>query len=86
MNNAGKGKPRAWLRLREMPLRYKAWHSVPLLMPIGLLLIFLGARGSDKWMIPVGLALLAVVVIDMAVVFPLVMVRAKARRSEEDSA
>lgn len=84
MNNAGTGKPGARLRLREMPLRYKAWHSVPFLMPIGFLLIFLGARGTHKWMIPAGFALLAIVVIDMAVVFPLVMVRAKARRSQKD--
>jgi hypothetical protein len=54
-------------------------------MPVGFLLVFLGARGSQGWMIPVGLALLAVVVVDTAVVFPLVMVRAMARRSEKDS-
>jgi hypothetical protein len=72
-------------QLREMPLRYWAWHSVPFLMPIGFLLIFLGARGAQDWLIPVGFALLGIVLIDTAVVFPLVMVRAMARRSQRDS-
>lgn len=76
--------PSAWRRLREMPVGYKVWHAVPLLMPVGFLLVFLGASGSPSWLRPVGFGFLAIVIVDLVVVFPLVMVRANRRRREED--
>jgi hypothetical protein len=63
-----------------MPLRYKAWHLVPLFMPLGLVMVLIGADGSPSWMVPAGIALLAISVIDIAVVFPPVMVRTNRRR------
>jgi hypothetical protein len=67
-------------RLRDMPTGFKAWHLVPFVMPLGLVLIFLGATGSHSWLIPVGFGLLGIFLIDLVVVFPLVMVRANRRR------
>lgn len=63
-----------------MPLRYKAWHLVPLSIPLGLVLILIGTHGSHGWMVPAGIVLLSISVIDMAIVFPLVIVRANRRR------
>lgn len=75
------GKPPAIGRqLRELPFRYKLWHSVPLLMPVGLLLVLLGSGGTRA----AGFLVLAIVVIDLAVVFPLVSARARARRARKD--
>ena len=66
-----------------MPLRYKAWHLVPLSMPLGLVLILIGANGPHGWMVPAGIGLLVISVIDIAIVFPLVMVRANRQRDRE---
>jgi hypothetical protein len=74
MNDGWKPQAAAGRRLRELPLRYKLWHSVPLLLPVGLLLVLLGSGGTRA----AGFLALAIAVIDMAVVFPLVSARAKA--------
>jgi hypothetical protein len=76
--------PQTWLRLRELPIGHKLWHLVPLLMPLGFLLIFLGASGPHDWMVPAGIGLLAIAVVDIAVIFPLVMARADWKRRRED--
>lgn len=67
-----------------MPLRYKVWHLVPMSMPLGLALILIGADGPHEWMVPAGIGLLAISVIDIAIVFPLVMARANRRRAQKD--
>ena len=65
-----------------MPLRYKIWHLIPLSMPLGLALILIGADNPHQWLVPTGIGLLAISAIDIAIVFPLVMVRANRRQNQ----
>lgn len=72
-----------WQRLKEMPLAYKAWHLVPLFMPLGLVLVLIGADSPHGWMVPTGIAFIAISALDIAIVFPLVMVRNGRRRGRK---
>lgn len=52
-------------------------------MPLGLVLILIGADSPHEWMVPAGIGLLAISVIDIAFVFPLMMMRASRQRDRE---